>query len=413
MSFTKRLRSWFFRGDAPINPNVLDEDGNATLRDNLANRGVPTQNTMQDLTASAAFFTEAGDRAKLSTGGAIKNEVGLVTVAPDTDVVNAGVYVGNTGLEADRTKVVHAQQLTEVDEVSQSIGYAPNDVPTYNAVIIEKNQDAATTTRNRFVPRFAAGFITWIQDNILPRLIKSGGTAGQVLEKVDGTDYNVQWVTPAAVGETNDAANVGGGTGEVYRDKTGTTINLKTINSADSYTDVTNNADTIDVGVDEAALLSYMQSNLSFPSTDPTTTWNTLNPTAINPVFIGGDTSGSISWADNSSSIKYMQIGTTIYVSIYISGVATASSPRASTTQVEVRITTSSMGNPTGGFYGNAHHSWSSGTVTVGGQKLTSDYFGTTTTYFKCGKQLTIDSGDTFDDKLATSWRGMLTYETT
>jgi len=31
--------------------------------------------------------------------------------------------------------------------------------------------------------------------------VPTGGTAGQVLEKIDGTDYNTQWATPAGGGD--------------------------------------------------------------------------------------------------------------------------------------------------------------------------------------------------------------------
>lgn len=49
------------------------------------------------------------------------------------------------------------------------------------------------------------------------------------------------------VGETDvDGANVGGAEGEIFRDKTGTTLNFKTLNAGANIT-ITNNADTIDI----------------------------------------------------------------------------------------------------------------------------------------------------------------------
>jgi len=33
--------------------------------------------------------------------------------------------------------------------------------------------------------------------------VPAGGTAGQVLEKIDSTDYNTQWVTPSGGGSSN------------------------------------------------------------------------------------------------------------------------------------------------------------------------------------------------------------------
>lgn len=35
------------------------------------------------------------------------------------------------------------------------------------------------------------------------QVIPIGGTAGQVLEKIDSTDYNTQWVTPSGGGSSN------------------------------------------------------------------------------------------------------------------------------------------------------------------------------------------------------------------
>lgn len=49
------------------------------------------------------------------------------------------------------------------------------------------------------------------------------------------------------VGEANIGANVGTGEGDVYRDKTGVTLNLKTIKAGSNVT-VTNNADDITIG---------------------------------------------------------------------------------------------------------------------------------------------------------------------
>jgi hypothetical protein len=36
--------------------------------------------------------------------------------------------------------------------------------------------------------------------SLINGLLPAGGTTGQVLEKVDGTDYNIQWTAPSGVG---------------------------------------------------------------------------------------------------------------------------------------------------------------------------------------------------------------------
>jgi microcystin-dependent protein len=148
MSFTKEERSWFFRATAPLNLEGK--------KINLQNGSRPDQDLFERFTASHANFKEAGDRAKLSTGGAYENEVGLVTIAPDTDVVNAGVYVGNTGLAADRTKVVHAAQLSTVDATeSQTVGALTDN-------LVEVTVDGAVTTRNNFLLRLKESFRAWL-----------------------------------------------------------------------------------------------------------------------------------------------------------------------------------------------------------------------------------------------------------
>ncbi len=40
-------------------------------------------------------------------------------------------------------------------------------------------------------------------NSLITRVLPAGGTANQVLAKVDGSDYNTQWVTPAAGGSDN------------------------------------------------------------------------------------------------------------------------------------------------------------------------------------------------------------------
>lgn len=49
----------------------------------------------------------------------------------------------------------------------------------------------------------------YIRDNILPRLLPSGGTSGQVLSKSSNSDYAVQWVNQSAGVTINDAASNG------------------------------------------------------------------------------------------------------------------------------------------------------------------------------------------------------------
>ena len=61
--------------------------------------------------------------------------------------------------------------------------------------------------------------------------IPAGGATGQVLEKVDGTDYNTHWVTPTA----QHGIPTGGTAGQVLEKVDGTNYNAHWVNLVDSY----------------------------------------------------------------------------------------------------------------------------------------------------------------------------------
>lgn len=86
--------------------------------------------------------------------------------------------------------------------------------------------------------------------------VPTGGTAGQVLEKIDGTDYNTQWVTPAGGGGGGIAAEpycvTGSGADIVLAEET---MNLTTETVANSNYSLASNQVT--VGVAGTYLVSY------------------------------------------------------------------------------------------------------------------------------------------------------------
>ena len=75
MSFLKQKRAWFFRNNAPLNT-----EGKKV---NLQDGSRPDQDLFERLSASALFFDQDEDRAKASTGGATKEEVGHVAITTD------------------------------------------------------------------------------------------------------------------------------------------------------------------------------------------------------------------------------------------------------------------------------------------------------------------------------------------
>ena len=70
------------------------------------------------------------------------------------------------------------------------------------------------------------------------------GSLGEILS-TDGSG-NLSWATNSAGGEINTATNVGGFV-EWFRDKIGTTLNFRTLQSSDSSIAITQNADDIDL----------------------------------------------------------------------------------------------------------------------------------------------------------------------
>ena len=172
MAYIKKLRDYFY-GTFTVNSN-----GKQT---GFKNTDQPNQDRFEELMGSTPFFTEEGDRARQAAGGTVEDEVGLVTIAPDTEA-----KAGTSGLTASRTKVSHASQLPTSEAVSQVVG----DFPSGDVLSIVA--DGGTSTRNKYLFTLATGFRDWL----LTRLLPTGGTANQVLEKIDGTNYNVQWATP-------------------------------------------------------------------------------------------------------------------------------------------------------------------------------------------------------------------------
>lgn len=167
---SKRLRSWFFTVTS-----VLRLDGTVGgVR--FRTRDKPTQATMEDLTVSIPFFTETDSRARVSASSTLESEQGLAVLANDTQAK------ANATQLTDRSLVVQPHQLPTLEVIANS---ATEDMPTTGLF----TQTGAASTRNQYQIRFAGAWLTWL----ISRLFKSGGTAGQVPIKTNGTDYNWAW----------------------------------------------------------------------------------------------------------------------------------------------------------------------------------------------------------------------------
>lgn len=73
------------------------------------------------------------------------------------------------------------------------------------------------------------------------RLLKAGGTTGQVLKKASNTDYDVSWQNESGggAGEANTASNVGTGGVGLFKQKTGVNLEFRNINNSSNKVSIT------------------------------------------------------------------------------------------------------------------------------------------------------------------------------
>ncbi len=153
----------------------------------------PEQQTFENLTESTLFKAETDDRAKEDTGGDPTTIVGHVVASTDAQAK------ANEAKAIDRTRVVQPSQLPTVEGENQDL----TDWGITGTQLVEV-ADGGAPTRNQWIVRFQAGFLAAL-NSIFPRLIPSGGTAGQALTKIDGDDYNVEW---SDVGSTDELVKI-------------------------------------------------------------------------------------------------------------------------------------------------------------------------------------------------------------
>lgn len=170
MAGTKRTKSYFFAVTSSVR---LDGTTGGTR---FRNTDKPPMQTFEDLCASATFFTESSDRARISTGATLGSEQGLVVLASDVQAK------ANTAQLADRSLVVQPHQLPTAEATTNS---AVEDMPTTPLQV----QVGAASTRNQYTFRLSATWITWL----VSRLFEAGGVAGDVMIKQSGTDYDKAW----------------------------------------------------------------------------------------------------------------------------------------------------------------------------------------------------------------------------
>lgn len=207
-TYVKRLKTYFFTtvGDTQKNGFWTRFVGGGVSK--------PTEETMSDLVASAAFHAELSSAAQTDTVAALSAKQGLVIIASDANA-KAGIStpLGNTGGKT----VVQPSQLPTVESATND--FTATTLPADGASTATQDPfdliADTTTTRNRYILKFKLAFVKWL----LRRTLPAGGTAGQAIVKTTGTDYDYGWGTVAA-----------GSTGDIYKTTSSTSIDPSLIN---------------------------------------------------------------------------------------------------------------------------------------------------------------------------------------
>lgn len=170
MAGIKQLKAWF---TAVTSETRLDGTIGGTR---FRNTDKPPQQTFENLLASTTFSTESADRARISAGSTIGTEQGLCVLSNDTQAkANATQLI-------DRSLVVQPHQLPTAEAIVNS---AVEDMPLTPLAVTT----GVASTRNQYTFRLNSTWINWL----VSRLFKSGGVAGDVPIKTNGTDYNWSW----------------------------------------------------------------------------------------------------------------------------------------------------------------------------------------------------------------------------
>ncbi|MCB0379336.1 MAG: hypothetical protein KDD33_12655 [Bdellovibrionales bacterium] len=109
----------------------------------------------------------------------------------------------------------------------------------------------------------------------------------------------------AAAGEANDGANVGAGTGQIYRDKTGSSINLKTLAAGSTKMLITDNANDITLDIDESMMNSSNIPNMASGGIAATDVQSAINELDSEKLAKSGDSmSGPLSITGSSDQVQ-------------------------------------------------------------------------------------------------------------
>lgn len=196
-TYTKRLRAYFFTtvGDTQTNGFWTRFVGGGVSK--------PSESTMSDLVASAAFHTEVASAAQIDTVAALQDKQGLVIISSDASAKSGtNTALGSTGGKP----VIQPSQLPTSESGTNDFTVTTVAADGANSATQDPFEliADATTTRNRYILKFKVAFVKWI----LRRTLPAGGTTGQAIVKTTGTDFDYTWGTVAAGGDSYKTTSV-------------------------------------------------------------------------------------------------------------------------------------------------------------------------------------------------------------
>ena len=171
-------------------------------------------------------------------GVVVGSGTGEANTASNTGVAGVGVFARKTGVDIELKNLnAGSNKISIVDDTG-------ND-----EIDIDVNEGNLSIAGSQLT-----GTVT------IDGSIPTGGTAGQVLEKIDGTNYNVQWATPSGgSGEVNTGSNLGAGIG-VFSGKVGVDLQFHSLVSQNNLLTV-----ALDAGNEEVDL-TVNQGNIDHDS---------------------------------------------------------------------------------------------------------------------------------------------------
>lgn len=164
----------------------------------------PDESTFRNLIESIPFFSESSDRAKEEDGSSnLENLQGLGIAANDSQVIER-----SQAKSTFKTWFVQPTQVTEAADAGSTTVIGSVDASAvgggvpFDGNTVTVARDAAVTTHNKYIVTMTSAFWAWLGglfdqvQNMIPKLLPSGGVTGDQLLKSTDSDYETEWVTP-------------------------------------------------------------------------------------------------------------------------------------------------------------------------------------------------------------------------